>query len=77
MIADHVDALSVSPAPAMTRPSARAGSSRVDGDDLAARGILVGPEPEDGPVVIDEGVVGFEFADQVEPARSRADRRGR
>ena len=53
------------------------GLSRVDRDDLAARCILVGLEPEDRAVVVDEGVVGVELADQVDRLDLRADRGGR
>lgn len=39
---------------------------RVDRDDLAARGILVGLEPEDGPVVVNKRVLGLELTNQVD-----------
>ncbi len=47
-------------------PMLRLRPARVDRDDLAARGILVGLEPEDGPVVVDERVLGLELTDQVD-----------
>ena len=42
------------------------GRAGVDRDDLAPRGVLVGLEPEDRAVVVDERVLGVELADEVD-----------
>ncbi len=40
------------------------GVAGVDGDDAAAGSVEIGVEPEDGAIIVDKGILGFEDIDQ-------------